>query len=177
MALERDVHGRCPGKPGVFIAVCCRGSSQPRAEKRAHVPHQLVMLRAALRRYAWQAQLVILSLPSEALRFCSAYSDLFCNLMQIPTNGQGFRHAILHDFCMAIPYGAVVLAAGLVSLLFGSGTKGLSFALGGASILAAAFFSLLQWRQQRPSTVFTLASAGNFMPPIAERVVMLSSSV
>lgn len=78
----------------------------------------------------------------------------------MPENQQGFRHAILHDFCMGIPYGAIVLAAGLVSLLFGSGRKGIMFALGGAFMLAGAFFSLLQWRQHRPSTIFTLASAG-----------------
>ena len=79
---------------------------------------------------------------------------------QVPENQQGFRHAILHDFCMGIPYGSIVLAAGLVSLMFGSGRKGIMFALGGAFMLAGAFFSLLQWRQHRPSTVFTLASTG-----------------
>ena len=79
---------------------------------------------------------------------------------QVPENQQGSRHAILHDFCMGIPYGSIVLAAGLVSLMFGSGRKGIMFALGGAFMLAGAFFSLLQWRQHRPSTVFTLASAG-----------------
>lgn len=81
-------------------------------------------------------------------------------LWQVPENQQGFRHAILHDFCMSVPYGSIVLAAGLVSLLFGSGRKGIMFALGGAFMLAGAFFSLLQWRQHRPSTMFTLASAG-----------------
>ena len=80
--------------------------------------------------------------------------------LQVPANQQGFRHAILHDFCMSIPFGSVVLAAGIVSLLFGSGRQGLAFALAGIGILAAAFFSLVQWRAQRPSTAFTLVSAG-----------------
>ncbi len=80
--------------------------------------------------------------------------------VQIPANQQGYRHAILHDFCMGIPYGSIVLAAGLVSLLFGSGQQGIAFAAGGTGILASAFFSLVQWRAQRPSTMFTLGSAG-----------------
>ena len=80
--------------------------------------------------------------------------------VQIPANQQGYRHAILHDFCMGIPYGSIVLAAGLVSLLFGSGHRGIAFAAGGTAILASAFFSLVQWRAQRPSTMFTLGSAG-----------------
>lgn len=61
---------------------------------------------------------------------------------------------------MGIPYGSIVLAAGLVSLLLGSGMQGITFAAGGLGVLGAAFFSLVQWRAQRPSTMFTLASAG-----------------
>lgn len=61
---------------------------------------------------------------------------------------------------MSIPYGSVVLAAGVVSLLFGSGKQGLTFALAGTGILASSFFSLVQWRAQRPSTTFTLLSTG-----------------
>lgn len=80
--------------------------------------------------------------------------------LQVPANQQGIRHAILHDFCMSIPFGSIVLAAGVVSLLFGSGKQGLSFASAGTGILAASFFSLVQWRAQRPSTMFTLLSAG-----------------
>lgn len=80
--------------------------------------------------------------------------------LQVPANQQGFRHAIVHDFCMSIPFGSIVLAAGIVSLLFGSGRQGLAFALAGIGILVAAFFSLVQWRAQRPSTAFTLVSAG-----------------
>lgn len=79
---------------------------------------------------------------------------------EVPANQQGIRHAILHDFCMSIPFGSIVLAAGVVSLLFGSGKQGLSFASAGTGILAASFFSLVQWRAQRPSTMFTLLSAG-----------------
>ncbi|KAL3137925.1 hypothetical protein ABBQ38_005172 [Trebouxia sp. C0009 RCD-2024] len=79
---------------------------------------------------------------------------------EVPSNQQGFRHAILHDFCMSIPFGSIVLAAGMVSLMFGSGKQGLGFVLAGSGVLAAAFFSLVQWRAQRPSTAFTLISAG-----------------
>ncbi|KAL3150493.1 hypothetical protein ABBQ32_000314 [Trebouxia sp. C0010 RCD-2024] len=85
---------------------------------------------------------------------------------EVPLNQQGFRHAILHDFCMSIPFGSIVLAAGVVSLMFGSGKQGLGFVLAGAGILAAAFFSLVQWRAQRPSTAFTLISAGKRDQPV-----------
>ncbi len=64
---------------------------------------------------------------------------------------------------MGIPYGSIVLAAGLVSLMFGSGHQGIAFAAGGTGILASAFFSLVQWRAQRPSTMFTLGSAGRLL--------------
>lgn len=59
---------------------------------------------------------------------------------------------------MSIPFGSVALAAGLVSWMFGNGKQG--FVLAGAGVLAAAFFSLVQWRAQRPSTTFNLISAG-----------------
>ncbi|KAL0024605.1 hypothetical protein WJX77_002237 [Trebouxia sp. C0004] len=66
---------------------------------------------------------------------CSSSSGAFVDQaphssIEIPANQQGYRHAILHDFCM------------------------------GTGILASAFFSLVQWRAQRPSTMFTLGSAG-----------------
>ncbi|KAA6423143.1 MAG: Transmembrane s isoform 1 [Trebouxia sp. A1-2] len=117
--------------------------------------------------------------PIAALRYRrvrSTLAHLCCSLkmrplkliaaVQIPANQQGYRHAILHDFCMGIPYGSIVLAAGLVSLLFGSGQRGIAFAAGGAGILASAFFSLVQWRAQRPSTMFTLGSAGRLFAGI-----------
>lgn len=45
-------------------------------------------------------------------------------------------------------------------MMFGSGKQGLGFVLAGTGILAASFFSLVQWRARRPSTAFTLVSAG-----------------
>ncbi len=110
-------------------------------------------------------------LESSEYAVCVQWSYLalaiFVLVMQVPANQQGYRHAILHDFCMGIPYGSIVLAAGLVSLIFGSGKQGIAFAIGGSGILGAAFFSLVQWRAQRPSTIFTLASAGDFAEIVA----------
>ncbi|KAL0024606.1 hypothetical protein WJX77_002237 [Trebouxia sp. C0004] len=81
---------------------------------------------------------------------CSSSSGAFVDQaphssIEIPANQQGYRHAILHDFCMGIPYGSIVLAAGLVSLLFGSGHRGIAFAAGGITAgLAWGFWGLVE---------------------------------
>lgn len=46
-------------------------------------------------------------------------------------HGSG-RHAFLHDFCMCIPYGALLLAGGLVAKLFGWGQPAVVMAVIGA---------------------------------------------
>ena len=72
----------------------------------------------------------------------------------------GGRHAVLHDFCMVIPYSAVIAAAGLVTLVFGSRTAGVQLLLGGAVMGAAAASSLSRWKKQLPSRLVTTFAAG-----------------
>ncbi|DBA79087.1 TPA: hypothetical protein ACH3X1_008938 [Trebouxia sp. C0004] len=135
-----------------YTSTCARRSTQVR-----QLPKQLCQghVGSIYRRHNRAAINIACSSSSGAFVDQAPHSSI-----EIPANQQGYRHAILHDFCMGIPYGSIVLAAGLVSLLFGSGHRGIAFAAGGTGILASAFFSLVQWRAQRPSTMFTLGSAG-----------------
>jgi hypothetical protein len=79
---------------------------------------------------------------------------------QAAATGAGSRHAVLHDFCMSIPYGSIAAAGGLVSLLFGAGALGWQVAAAGAAVLAASVLSLKTWKAGGSSLPFTLASAG-----------------
>lgn len=70
------------------------------------------------------------------------------------------RHAVLHDFCMVIPYGVLMILAGLLSLAFKSGIMGLGIAAVGAVQLLLAVLSLGSWRKGNPSTLFTVGAGG-----------------
>ena len=70
------------------------------------------------------------------------------------------RHAFLHDFCMIIPYSGIVVLAGLVSIPFGSGWRGVLLAAAGALELAISVKSLKQFQEEKKSTPYTLMSAG-----------------
>ena len=74
--------------------------------------------------------------------------------------GSEDRHAILHDFCMIIPYSCIVAAAGLLSIPFGNGWKGLLLAMFGAVELALTITSLKRWRTGASNMPLTAASAG-----------------
>jgi len=74
-------------------------------------------------------------------------------------SGAGGRHAALHDFCMAIPYGALALVGGLIVLASGGGSLGGGLAAGGAIVCAMAAMSLRAWRAGTSSTPFTLIAA------------------
>ena len=58
------------------------------------------------------------------------------------------RHAVLHDFCMGIPGGALLFAAGIVGRLSGAGRGAAIITLGGAAQLALAFLSVKAWRRR-----------------------------
>jgi hypothetical protein len=70
------------------------------------------------------------------------------------------RHAVLHDFCMVIPYGAIMVAAGLISLAFKSGTRGMLIAAIGTLQLLLAVKSLGNWRKGQASTICTAVAGG-----------------
>ncbi len=61
---------------------------------------------------------------------------------------------------MLIPYGFSLCGGGLVTLLLGAGAPALAAIGTGAACLALAAGSLAAWRSGRPSTPWSLASAG-----------------
>jgi hypothetical protein len=79
-------------------------------------------------------------------------------------------HAILHDFCMTMPYGAAATVAGAASyLLGGGGLLGMTASAAGAMICMSSFLSLQCWRQGQSSALYTLISAGGAGPAAASR--------
>jgi len=80
---------------------------------------------------------------------------------QATSEGRGderSKHAILHDFCMGLPYGTIFLVGGLASVPF-VGTKGLVLALLGGLVLLLSILSLKQWRNRKSSKWCTLAGS------------------
>lgn len=68
--------------------------------------------------------------------------------------------AVIHDFCLGIPYGGVLAVGGIVwGLLVGS-TDALRYgAICGLVISVASFLSLRAWKQRRETIMFTFAQA------------------
>ena len=96
---------------------------------------------------------------TEGLSFIPGF-DMQVSLADSSDAAHGGRHAILHDFCMVIPYSAIIAAAGLVTLVFGSRSAGVQLLLGGVVMGAAAFSSLRRWKRQLPSRLVTTFAAG-----------------
>lgn len=86
---------------------------------------------------------------------------LLFNKMQetVGMNTPKSRHALLHDFCMCIPYGLIVLLGGLLTALLGGGSSGLMVAVAGAAELVASGQSLGAWKTGKSSIPYTLLSA------------------
>ncbi len=74
------------------------------------------------------------------------------------------RHAVLHDFCMIIPYSMLIILAGLVTIPFGAKGKGIILAGVGAAELALSCLSLTRFQARQSSTPFTAASTGAPLP-------------
>eukprot|EP01026_Neomeris_dumetosa_P018146 TRINITY_DN17102_c0_g1_i1.p1 TRINITY_DN17102_c0_g1~~TRINITY_DN17102_c0_g1_i1.p1 ORF type:complete len:216 (-),score=33.71 TRINITY_DN17102_c0_g1_i1:183-830(-) len=70
--------------------------------------------------------------------------------------GSDGRHAILHDFCMMIPYGLIAALCGLISLLFQGGEAALIVTGCGVGVLLMSFASLAVWRRGESSIPYTL---------------------
>lgn len=68
-------------------------------------------------------------------------------------------HAILHDFCMTIPYGALVAAAGVVSVFMGASTLGAGGVSAGLAVALTSYVSLKEWTKGNSSAPYTLTSA------------------
>ncbi len=71
------------------------------------------------------------------------------------------RHAFLHDFCLCIPYGAIIAACGLLMRLFGGGQTAVLITGAGVLQIALSTLSLKTWRARQPvAKLFTLLEAG-----------------
>lgn len=68
------------------------------------------------------------------------------------------RHAVLHDFCMVLPAGGLLLAAGVAGLLAGSGRGAAVVAWGGVAELLLAAMSLKAWKKGRRSVGAAITS-------------------
>lgn len=69
-------------------------------------------------------------------------------------------HAMLHDFCMTIPYGGIALVSGLVAFVFKATTAGMQLSGAGAVISLCSVLSLKTWKTGGSSTPYTLLSGG-----------------
>lgn len=80
--------------------------------------------------------------------------------MQAPVGEPPRRsYAILHDFCMQIPYGGIMVLSGLILGVKGPLAAGVLLSLTGMGILMCARASLRAWKIGRSSTAYTLLSA------------------
>ncbi|EFJ50651.1 hypothetical protein VOLCADRAFT_120614 [Volvox carteri f. nagariensis] len=76
-----------------------------------------------------------------------------------PSGTASARHAVLHDFCMCIPYGTISVLAG-IGLFFLNLTNIAGTALiAGATSVAASVLSLQEWKAGGDSKQYTLISA------------------
>uniref|UniRef100_A0A804Q5S0 Protein FATTY ACID EXPORT 1 chloroplastic n=1 Tax=Zea mays TaxID=4577 RepID=A0A804Q5S0_MAIZE len=72
--------------------------------------------------------------------------------------------AKIHDFCLGIPFGGLLLSMGLIGFLFWRSPASLTFGVApGLAILALAVLSLNVWRSGKSSLPFILAQAGSFV--------------
>ena len=80
--------------------------------------------------------------------------------MPEPLKSAEQRSAALHDFCLVIPYGLVLLLCGAVSLLVGSGWSGARTLAAGCLSLGLANASLQIWRTGQKNILITVLEAG-----------------
>eukprot|EP00210_Caulerpa_lentillifera_P003456 g3298.t1 len=69
-------------------------------------------------------------------------------------------YASLHDFCMTIPYGGVIIITGLFGCFAGYGNLAAVAAIAGFATCLSAYCSWRAWRLGKSHSRYTLASAG-----------------
>ena len=65
---------------------------------------------------------------------------------------------MLHDFCMQIPYGGIIVLSGLVLGIRGPLAAGVLLGLVGMGVLLCARASLKAWKRGAPGTAYTVMS-------------------
>ena len=65
---------------------------------------------------------------------------------------------MLHDFCMQIPYGFLIVLSGLILGIRGPLAAGVLLGLVGMAVLLCARASLQAWKSGRPGTAYTVMS-------------------
>lgn len=58
------------------------------------------------------------------------------------------RHAVLHDFCLGLPGGVLLLVAGIAGRISGAGRGAAIVTLGGVAQIFLSFLSLKAWRRR-----------------------------
>lgn len=69
------------------------------------------------------------------------------------------KHAVLHDFCMMIPYGLVVVLAGIALGIRGPPAAGIMLSFSGLGILMCSKASLSSWKEGSRNTLATSTAA------------------
>lgn len=75
------------------------------------------------------------------------------------SDNPGQRHAVLHDFCMCIPYGAVIGTLGLVAVLLKMTKFGALLIAIGIVEMFLSSMSLKRWKARKGGSLITLLSA------------------
>lgn len=72
--------------------------------------------------------------------------------------GKKAKYAALHDFCMGIPYGAIMSVGGLLAVLVGSAKFGAVVGICGVIEIFLSYLSLKRWKQRKSVVWVTLSS-------------------
>lgn len=80
-----------------------------------------------------------------------------------PTERERAHYALLHDFCMSIPYSGFVFLWGLKLCIFNSFVVGALHLIAGAIVAACSVYSLQLWKRGLSSLMSQLISATTAM--------------
>ena len=65
------------------------------------------------------------------------------------------EHAFLHDFCMSIPYGCIVVLTGIAVAYMKPLAAGILLIASGLGVLVSSNISLKRWKQGKDTSVST----------------------